>query len=71
MKQTQAERVQLQQSYVRLGKQAMLQQSRCEHAKPFNRSRLRNARCAPPWGVTREVERKTVDSSSESGGCWR
>ena len=66
VKQAQAEGVRLRQSYVRVGKQALLQQSRYAHAKQFKRARRETRRLRTLLGrVIRDVQRKAVDPSPE------
>ncbi len=66
VKQAQAEGVQLRQSYVRVGKQALLMQSRYAHAKQFKRARRETRRLRTILGrVIRDVQRKVVDPSPE------
>lgn len=66
VKQAKAEGVQLRQSYVRVGKQALLMQSRYAHAKQFKRARRETRRLRTILGrVIRDVQRKVVDPSPE------
>jgi len=66
VKQAKAEGVQLRQSYVRVGKQALLQQSRYAHAKQFKRARREERKLRTILGrVIRDVQRKVVDPSPE------
>ena len=66
VKQAKAEGVQLRQSYVRVGKQALLMQSRYAHAKQFKRARRETRRLRTILGrVIRDVQRKAVNPSPE------
>jgi len=66
VKLAQAEGVQLRQSYVRVGKQALLQQSRYAHAKQFKRAKREERKLRTMLGrVIRDVQRKVADPSPE------
>lgn len=66
VKRAQAEGVRLRQSYVRVGKQALLMQPRYAHAKQFKRARREERKLRTILGrVIRDVERKVVDPSPE------
>jgi len=66
VKQAQAEGIRLRQSYVRVGKQALLQQSRYAHAKQFKRAKREERKLRTMLGrVIRDVERKAVSPSRE------
>ena len=59
VKQAQAEGIQLRQSYVRVGKQALLQQSRYAHAKQFKRAKREERKLRTMLGrVIRHGQRK-------------
>ena len=56
----------MRQSYVRVGKQALLQQSRYAHAKQFKRAKREERKLRTMLGrVIRDVERKSVSPSRE------
>ena len=66
VKQAQAEGIRLRQSYVRVGKQALLQQSRYAHAKQFKRAKREERKLRTMLGrVIRDVQRKAVSPSRE------
>lgn len=66
VKQAQAEGIGLRQSYARVGKSALLMQSRYAHAKQFKRARKATRKLKTYLGrVIRDVERKMINPSAE------
>jgi len=66
VKQAKTDGIELRQSYARLGKRELLQQSRYAHAKQFKRARRSTRKLKTFLGrVIRDVERKTDASSAE------
>jgi IS5 family transposase len=66
VKRAQAEGIRLRQSYVRVGKQALLMQSRYAHAKQFKRAKREERKLRTILGrVIRDVERKATSPSRE------
>jgi len=66
VKQARAEGIRLRQSYVRVGKQTLLMQSRYAHAKQFKRARKATRRLKTFLGrVIRDVQRKAINPSPE------
>ena len=66
VKQAKAEGVALRQSYVRIGKRLLFQQSRYAHAKQFRRARRETRKLRTILGrVIRDIERKALNPSEE------